>query len=145
MAPCRLIALQSVSVAPGTSTEIKASVSAKPLGAFRVRKTRTVKQVSSNKLVLCFRMWPPEVCGESCYASLSSGVNRETSGPGRASHSGQTVVCTTCQLPISSVLHPRVHEQYSQQRIGRHRKALGSDPSNKVDCLFQRIPDSFRA
>src|SRR4029077_18132233 len=61
MTPCRLIALQSVSVAPGTSLPGKVYVSARALSALRVRKTKTVKLVRSNKLVMYFRMWPPEV------------------------------------------------------------------------------------
>src|ERR1700693_257468 len=61
MTPCRLIALQSVSFAPGKSTVVKVSVSARALGALSVRKTKTVRQVRSNKLMLYFRMEPPGV------------------------------------------------------------------------------------
>src|ERR1700682_2230572 len=77
MTPCRLIALQSVSTAPGKSMPVKVNVSARALGTLSVRKTKTVKQMRSNKLVLYFRMSPPEVWAHHAMQAVFPGHHRD--------------------------------------------------------------------
>ena len=63
------MALQSVSIAPGKSTVVKLFCCAAAWGVLSVRKTRTVKQVRSNKLALYFRMVASWSMGASCYVA----------------------------------------------------------------------------
>src|SRR2546423_14819278 len=134
MIPCRLMALQSVSIAPGTSMPVKVYVSARALGALSVRKTKTVKLMRSNKLVLYLRMWPPEVWAHHAMQAVFPCQHGDFRLGSRFSRRpGAAFGRTQAYSPLNSDFHHPVREQYSPQMIWRHRRASKFDPSNRAD------------